>query len=179
MLVNSSKLNTQVLWAALAGVAISAIAMAASLPIIGVSAYFAVGLAAGMVSGTLCVFLIGYFISLALDRRRALLSSVGFITRIVIFSGVFYAALRFGGYETGAGYAIAFLAPYVGVALTRHLPSRKTDVYIYEDCLRNSAGQRRHVLVKNFEMVKYCGGRRFVTHRSFRKVKEVREAENA
>jgi len=189
MFGNGSKLNTQVLWAAVAGAIISVAALAASLPFIGISANFAAGLAAGIVSGSLCVFLIGYFINLAVERRRAVLSSFGFVTRIVIFGGIFYASLRFGGYEAGAGCAIAFLAPYMGVVLTpslrklygkaRHLTDAEPAAYIYEDCLRDSAGQRRYVLVKNFEMVKYRGGRRFVTHRSFRRVKEVRVAANA
>jgi hypothetical protein len=180
------------LFAALVGAIISAVALAASFPVIGPSARFAAGLAAGIVSGSLCVFLIGYFLNLAADKRKALFSSVGFFIRIIIFAGVFYAALRFGGYEGAAGQAIAFLAPYVGVSLTPLLLKlykrikgdgssyleEQTEPYTYMP-LRDSAGRRRHVFIKNFDTVRYYGGRRYVTHRSFRRLKEMRGSGHA
>jgi hypothetical protein len=187
MNVNFSKLNTQALVAALAGMVISAVALAASLPVIGASARFASGLAAGIVCGSLCIFLMGYFLNLAIGGRAALLSSAGFFIRIIIFAGGFYLALRFGGYEGAAGFAIAYLAPYAGVALTPALRKLYTKIrhenadekaYIIEDSLRGSP-DRRYVLVKSFDTVLYYGGRRYVTHRGFRRVAEVREADYA
>jgi hypothetical protein len=126
-------------------------------------------------------------LDLAANRRKAAFPFVGFILRMAIFGGVFYAALRFGGYEAGAGCAIAFLAPYAGVSFSPYLeklaerltgaspgakmPAESASSRRYEDCLRDASGRRRYVLIRTHDMIRYSSGRRYVTHRSFRKLR--------
>jgi hypothetical protein len=165
------------------GAVIAIVSFVVSLAVIGPSGRFAAGLAVGIVSGAVCVFLIEFCLVLAIERRKVVFSSVGFVLRAAIFAGVFYAALRFGGYEGGAGCAIAFLASYAGAAISPKLWPLFTrnkgenepagSAYIYEDYLRDAEGHRRYVFIKNHDTVKYLHGRRFVTHRAFHTLKEV------
>ncbi|MDR2610877.1 MAG: hypothetical protein LBC58_05420 [Clostridiales Family XIII bacterium] len=177
MFAGSAKLNTQIKVALAGGAAITALALLLSLPLIGSSAYFAAGLAAGIAGGALCVFLMKQFLELAASRRKAALSFVGFILRAAIFGGVFYSSLYFGGYVAGCGCAIAFVAPYAGAATSPYLQRLAAKVAgipqppraVYAECFRDEAGRRRHVFIKNFDMVSYHGGRKYITHRSFRR----------
>lgn len=163
----------------LAGVGLMLFLELAAIPFLGFDPGFSVGLIAGTGVSALNMSLLAFLAERAIDRRKAALSVVGFALRILIFGGVLSAAAIFFGKTTALGVALGFLTVYLAVFLIRFLApgmfSRKGDKfeYAYAEGGIAAKGQRKFLFIRQYSMTTYRGGRTFMTHRRFRKMKRL------
>ncbi|MDR1953854.1 MAG: hypothetical protein LBQ21_05185 [Clostridiales Family XIII bacterium] len=171
-----------------------------SLPVLGVNLPFVGGLILGTAVSILNISFLASFTVRALSCGRSSVTVVGFAFRTLIYGVSFGFSLIVMGNTAALGTAIGFVMAYAALfylcgvkpRLFAERARRKNAIktlatqpasagfdYLYENAIRNADGKRRYVLVKNFSMTKYRGGTTYVTHKQFRKLKEIRGRHNA
>jgi hypothetical protein len=116
-----------------------------------------------------------------------------------IYGGSFVIALMTMGETAGLGTALGFVTTYAAVFYLNGLKPQIVKIvksfapnadsssdadfadleYIYESATRDADGKRRYIFIKSFAMTKYRGGKTYVTHRQFRRLKEIGRRRNA
>jgi hypothetical protein len=167
----------------------------AALPLLvasGMWGRFAVGLACGAGAAVLN-FTITFKLteSAARTGNKSSAYAAPFI-KLMIYAGVMFAVAVFLGIWPVLGGAAGCLAGPVAISAegvivpkiaykvrnakgSASAPSPQVE-YIYENYIRSESGVRRHVFIRGHYIEKLSGGRNYISHRRFRKLKEVRAA---
>ncbi|MDR0519014.1 MAG: hypothetical protein LBG82_03060 [Clostridiales Family XIII bacterium] len=116
--------------------------------------------------------------------------------KIFVYAGVMLSAVLLAGLWSGVGAAAGCLSGPAAVIVSgmavpqarRRRASRRgmahggqgaSEEYIYEEHIRAADGSLRYVFAKGAYLQSYSGGRSYMTHRRFRKLKEIRAKDAA
>jgi hypothetical protein len=163
----------------LAGVGLMLFIELAAIPFLGFDLGFAGGLAIGTGISALNMSMLAFLAERSIDRRKVVLSVFGFALRVLIFGGGLSAAAFFFGQIAAFGMALGFLTVYVAVFMVRLFAptmfQRKGGKFEYAYAKSGWAAKGGHkfLLIRQYSMTAYRGGRTFVTHRRFRKMKRL------
>jgi hypothetical protein len=94
--------------------------------------------------------------------------------RMAIYAAAFFLMVALAGFWAGVGCAAGCLSGPVAVVLAWALSPREKREYVYEEHIRSAGGEIRYVFMRGARYETYAGGRSFVTHSRFRKLKEIR-----
>lgn len=174
-------IDRQLIMSFAVGSIFSAVGFVVSVFIIGPSMAYVLGAILGLASGAVSVLLLKMMSILAIERRKAIISPLGMLLRAILFGGIFYVSYVFMGYAGCAGCAVGFISPYIGVCISaalaqrkKHARSRQRTITTY---VTDAYGRRRFLLIRKYDMTKYRGERRYVTHRSFRRLVAKEDAD--
>ena len=146
-----------------------------SLPILGVSILFPYGLSIGVCAAAINLNIIESTIKRAVDRGKKGPVVIGFFIRMLLFAGAFWLAVRTSN-VSGLGAAIGFMLPRITLyfrfgmlpGIRKMLGKDLPVVY--------RADTRSMVFIKEPWLTLYCGGRSYVTHRHFKKIRVLTES---
>jgi hypothetical protein len=147
------------------------IAEVVSLPIVGASILFSYGLALGAAVAIINLHVLSSTITIATESGRKGAAILGYIVRIAIYAAAFWLTVR-TSLLSGAGAAIGFLLPRAVMyimygalpAVRRRMGKEPPAVYV--------ADRASKVFIKEPWFVRYgSGGRAYLTHRRYKKVK--------
>ena len=149
----------------------AAIAEVISLPVFGLNILFLYGLAIGVCVAIVNLHIISITIARAVERGKKTPVIAGFIVRALLYGGAFLLAVRTSG-ASGLGAAAGFLLPRVVMyfrygllsAARRKLRKEPAPVFVTDT--------RSNMFIKEPQYVLYCGGKTYMTHRHYRKVKK-------
>jgi hypothetical protein len=171
-----------------------------SLLVLGVNLPFVGGLILGTAVSILNISFLTIFTVRALSCGRSAITVIGFVLRVLIYGVSFGFSLLAMGNMAALGTACGFVMAYAALfylngvkprlfagSVRRKITKKTLETqpacagfdYVYANAIRDADGKRRYVLVKNFSMTKYRGGKTYVTYKQFRKLKEVRGRHNA
>jgi hypothetical protein len=163
----------------------------AFLPLVSAGLWlpFAGGVAGGVCAAMLNMLMAWRMMDRAVNTGNRKLMPLCFGLRCIVYASVLVGFLALGGTFGALGAAAGcltgplatLLAGAVEPALKRKLrlrkglsPDEEMFEYVYEEHLRREDGSLRYVFVRGHSMARYAGGRSFVTHRRFRRIKEIR-----
>jgi hypothetical protein len=169
---------------------IVALAALALIPGAGRGA-FAVGLLCGVGTAVLNLAITYRLTDFAAKTGNKSIVYIAPFAKIIIYVAAMFAAAAMFGLWGAIGAALGCLAGPVAViaagvaapwarrriATERGLDTADADgsfEYIYEEHIRSGDGSLRYVFARGAYIQSYSGGRCYVTHRRFRKLKEVR-----
>jgi hypothetical protein len=141
------------------------------LPALGPNVFFPYGLAIGVCVAIVNLHIISITIGRAVGQGKTGPVIAGFIIRILLYGGAFVMAVKTSGL-TGLGVATGFLLPRVTLyirygllpVIRRKLGKEPPPVYVTDS--------RSNMLVKDPSFIRYSGGKVYMTHRHYRKVKK-------
>ena len=155
---------------------IAAIAAVISLFVFGPNILFPYGIALGVCASLVNLSVISSSIDRAVASGRKAPVIIGFLIRIVLYGAAFFLAVRTGGIS-GLGAAIGFLLPrlclhihYGFLPWFRQKTGREPKPVYKTDTSVN-------IFDKEPRFLMYNNGRAYLTHRHYRKVKDVSAGE--
>jgi hypothetical protein len=142
-----------------------------SLPIIGLNYKFLVGLFIGALISIVAVLALSISANAAVSRGKIALVTFGLICRMILYTvGLSFSFIVLG---TAAGFAtsIGLLTMILGVIIINGADKTNSmEGCVFQDEFYTDEGVRKYLLIKKFSMEKSYSGRKYVTHKKFKKL---------